>query len=102
MYEPKAVDTSEIELPDELFELTERIAENVHDVWAVGRISEGWTYGEIKDAEKKTTPLLVPYSELPESEKEFDRNTALETLKLIIKLGYNITNIPDKVTPESQ
>ena len=34
---------------------------------------------------------LVPYDELPESEKEYDRNTAIETLKLIIKLGYKIT-----------
>lgn len=95
MYSPKPIDTSEITLPDELLELTERIAENVHDVWAVGRIAEGWIYGEIKDSEKKTTPLLVPYSDLPESEKEYDRNTALETLKLIVKLGYTITNITD-------
>ena len=43
-----------------------------------------------KDAEKKTTPLLVPYNELAESEKEYDRNTALETIKLIIKMGYRI------------
>ncbi len=77
-------------LPEELLALTERIAENVHDVWAAGRISEGWAYGETKDAEKKVTPLLVPYRELPESEKEYDRNTALETLKLIVKLGYHI------------
>lgn len=90
MYNPKPIDTSDVALPEELLSLTEKIAENVHDVWAVGRISEGWTYGETKDAEKKTTPLLVPYGELPESEKEYDRNTALETVKLIIKMGYHI------------
>ena len=89
-YNPNPVDTSDVELPTELLELTERIAQNVHDVWAVGRISEGWTYGEKKDAEKKTTPLLIPYDELPESEKEYDRNTAFETLKLIVKMGYEI------------
>lgn len=59
--------------------------------YTVGRIKEGWTYGEVKDTEKKTTPCLVPYDELPESEKEYDRNTAIETLKLITKLGYKIT-----------
>ena len=75
----------------ELLELTEQIAENVHDVWAAGRIAEGWSYGEKKDSERKTAPLLIPYSELPESEKECDRNTALETLKLIVKLGYTIS-----------
>lgn len=53
-------------------------------------LGEGWTYGEKKDAEKKTTPLLIPYDELPESEKEYDRNTAFETLKLIVKMGYEI------------
>ena len=90
MYDPKPIDTSDVTLPKELVALTVKIAENVHDVWAAGRISEGWTYGEQKDAEKKATPLLVPYSELPESEKEYDRNTALETIKLIIKIGYRI------------
>lgn len=90
MYEPKPIDTSDVRLPEELVALTEKIAENVHDVWAAGRISEGWVYGTKKDNEKKTTPLLIPYSELPESEKDYDRNTAFETLKLIKKLGYQI------------
>lgn len=90
MYKPKPIDTSDVVLPKELLALTEKIAENVHDVWAVGRISEGWTYGPVKDVEKKITPLLVPYSDLPENEKEYDRNTALETLKMIIKIGYFI------------
>lgn len=91
MYNPKPIDTSNIELPEELLALTEQIAANVHDVWAVGRIAEGWTYGNAKDVEQKKTPLLVPYDELPESEKDYDRNTALETLKLIIKLGYSVS-----------
>ena len=90
MYEPKPIDTRDVVLPKELLSLTEKIAENVHDVWALGRISEGWKYGEKKDADKKVTPLLVPYSTLPGSEKEYDRNSALETLKLIIKMGYHI------------
>ncbi len=90
MYKPKPIDTSDIILPEELIVLTEKIAENVHDVWAAGRIAQGWTYGEKKEIERKTTPLLIPYMELPESEKEYDRNTALETIKLIIKMGYHI------------
>ena len=53
-------------------------------------ISEGWTYGEKRDDEKKTTPCLVPYDELADSEKEYDRATALSTLKLIVALGYRI------------
>lgn len=91
MYKPKPVDTSDVILDDDLLNLKELIAKNVHDVWSLGRMKEGWTYGEVKDVIKKTTPQLVPYEELPESEKDFDRNTAYETLKLIIKLGYKIT-----------
>ena len=90
MYNPNPVDTSDINLPSELLELTEKIAENVHENWSVGRIAEGWTYAEFRDDDKKTTPCLVPYSELSENEKEYDRRTAMETLKLIVALGYNI------------
>ena len=90
MYTPKPVDTTNIKLPEELLALTEKIAENVHENWAAQRMSEGWTYGEKRDDAKKQTPCLVPYSELTESEKEYDRNTALESIKLIVALGYKI------------
>lgn len=90
MYKPNPIDTSKIQLPEELLELTEKIAENVHENWSAGRIADGWTYGETRNYEKKTTPCLVPYSELSDSEKEYDRVTALQTLKLIVALGYKI------------
>lgn len=90
MYKPNPIDTSKVELPDDLLELTEKIAENVHENWSVGRIADGWTYGETRNDEKKTTPCLVPYSELSDSEKEYDRVTALQTLKLIVALGYRL------------
>lgn len=89
-YNPMPVDTSNVVLPEELLALTEKIAGNVHDVWAVGRMAEGWTYGSVKNFDKKTTPLLVAYEDLPDEEKLYDRNTAVETLKLIVKLGYKI------------
>lgn len=90
MYTPKPVDTSAVTLDKDLLALTEKIAENVHEVWAVGRIADGWTYGETRDDAKKTTPCLVPYDALTETEKAYDRNTALETIKLIIALGYTV------------
>lgn len=90
MYKPEPIDTKDIELSDELIELTEKIAENVHENWALARANEGWTYGEKRDDVKKTTPCLVPYTQLPESEKEYDRKTSLETLKLVMALGYKI------------
>ena len=89
-YTPNPADTSKIELSQDLLALTEKIAENVHDVWAIGRINQGWTYGEKRDDTLKKHPCLVPYSELPESEKAYDRNTAIDTLKLIVALGYKI------------
>jgi hypothetical protein len=90
MYRPNPMDTSDVVLSDDLLELTEKIAENVHEVWSEGRIKEGWTYGAVRDDAKRETPCLVPYGDLPENEKDYDRNTALETIKLIIKLGYDI------------
>ena len=90
-YTPNPINTDNIELPEELLGLTEKIAENVHDVWAEGRIKDGWTYGPTRDDAQKHHPCLVPYNELTDSEKEYDRNTSMETLKLIIKLGYKIT-----------
>lgn len=90
MYSPKPLDTSKIDLPEELENLVELLAENAHDNWAKKRIEEGWTYGVMRDDIKKEHPDLVPYNDLPESEKEYDRTMAVETLKIIIKSGLEI------------
>ena len=89
-YTPKPIDTVKITLPTELAALTERLAENAHDVWARQRMAEGWTYGPKRDDKAKTHPDLIPYSDLPDSEKEYDRKAAMETLKAIIAFGYAI------------
>ena len=90
MYKPNPFDTSDVTLSDDLLELTEKVAENVHEVWSEGRIADGWIYGPVRDDNKKETPCLVPYDDLPEREKDFDRNTAMGTLKLILNLCYRI------------
>ena len=89
-YTPKPIDTSAASLHVELEPLVEQMAKNVHEVWAQKRIEEGWKYGEKRDDELRLHPCLVSYEQLPEIEKEYDRSTALETLKLIIKLGFTI------------
>ena len=89
-YNPKPVDTSHIALSEALQNLIEHLAKNTHDTWARQRISEGWTYGPERDDEHKRHPDLVPYWELPESEKKYDRDTVTETLKVILSLGYRI------------
>jgi hypothetical protein len=89
-YVPKPVDTSAVRLPDDLRELTERLAEHAHDVWARRKIADGWAWGPTADAAGKKHPDLVPYGQLPEDKKEYDRDAAVETIKLILSLGYTI------------
>lgn len=89
-YIPEPMDLSLVDLPESLIQLSERIAENVHEVWAKARMDEGWTYGEKRDDIHKKHPCLVPYDELPEEEKEYDRNTAMNTIKMVKKLGFRI------------
>lgn len=89
-YIPQPIDTKGVVLPKELNALAEEIAKNVHEVWSEGRMKDGWTYGEERDDLKKHHPCLVPYEDLTETEKEYDRKTSQETLKLIMKLGFKI------------
>lgn len=89
-YEPRPIDTRSVSLPSELLELTERLAEHAHDVWARQRMSDGWTYGARRDDQTKRHPCLLPYAELPESEKEYDRQMTVQTLAAILSLGYEI------------
>ena len=91
MYDPKPINTNDVVLSEDILELCETISRNTHEVWAAGRIADGWTFGEKRDDDKKHHPCLVPYEELSESEKQYDRATSMETLKLIIKLGYKIS-----------
>ncbi|MBQ2363762.1 MAG: Ryanodine receptor Ryr [Bacteroidaceae bacterium] len=90
-YVPQPMDTSDIQLTEELNVLVEQMAKNVHEVWAQSRMEKGWTYGEERNDTLKHHPCLVPYEELPEVEKAYDRDTALGTLKLICKLGFKIS-----------
>ena len=89
-YTPSPADTSGVVLPEGLEALVESLAETVHEVWAKSRMDQGWTYGPERNDALKQHPGLVPYADLPEAEKDYDRNTALGTLKLIVGLGYRI------------
>lgn len=89
-YNPQPINVEDIDLDASLEELTEAIAENAHDIWARARMDEGWTYGPVRDDAKKHHPDLVPYSQLPDSEKEYDRIMAMNTLRLVHRLGYTI------------
>ena len=90
-YIPKPENLENIQLSEELNNLVEAMAKNVHEVWAQSRMEQGWTYGQERNDQFKQHPCLVAYEELPEVEKAYDRDTAVGTLKLILKLGFNIT-----------
>lgn len=93
VYEPSPIDLDDVELSDNLTELQEAIAENAHEIWAKARTDQGWTYGPERNDQRKETPDMVPYCNLPESEKLYDREMAMQTLKLVKKLGFEIKKL---------
>ena len=90
-YVPAPAETGAVEIPRELAELAEMLSKNTHEVWARTRLEQGWRWGETRDDARKLHPCLIPYEELSEDEKTFDRNTALETIRLILALGFRIS-----------
>ena len=93
-YIPKPFDTSSIPLDENIGAVIEQLAKNTHETWAAKRISQGWKYGPEIDEKAKTHSSLVKYEELPESEKELDRVTVIELLKVLLFLGYCIEKSP--------
>ena len=89
-YQPQPIDTTDVTLSPELLDLTGRLAEHAHDIWAQQRLLDGWVYGPSRDDAQKQHPCLVAYAQLSETEKQYDRNAAMATLKAIIALGYRI------------
>ena len=90
VYEPSPIGLDDVELSEDLSELQEAIAENAHEIWAKNRRDQGWSYGSERNDQKKETPDMIPYCNLPESEKLYDREMAMQTLKLVKKLGFDI------------
>lgn len=93
IYEPSPIGLDDVELSEDLSELQEAIAENAHEIWAKNRRDQGWSYGPERNDQKKETPDMIPYCNLPESEKLYDREMAMQTLKLVKKLGFEIVKI---------
>ncbi len=89
-FDPKPINLNDVPLTNDLLDLKEAIAENAHNVWGAARINEGWTYGPVRNDDLKQNPDLVPYSDLPDSEKQYDRDLAMETIKLVKKIGFDL------------
>jgi hypothetical protein len=95
-YKPSPIDTSGVVLDEDLKRVAEFLARNTHAVWAQERIAEGWHYGPERDDAHKRHPGLVPYDDLPESEKDYDRRTTMQVMKTLLAMGYKITRSPSK------
>ena len=91
-YQPAPIDTTDVVLPESLLKLTETIARNTHEVWARQRMDEG-----CRDDVRKLHPNLVPYEYLSEEDKEYDRLTALNAIRLVVLSGFTVT-APDEAT----
>lgn len=94
VYDPQPIEVDDTELSPELLELSEAIAENAHEIWAMKRKSEGWSWGPERNDRLLQTPDMTPYSNLSEEEKDYDRQMAMQTLKLVQKIGYSIVKSP--------
>ncbi|XP_017148737.1 ryanodine receptor isoform X3 [Drosophila miranda] len=88
---PKPVDTSGVTLPSSVDQIKEKLAENIHEMWALNKIEAGWSWGEHRDDYHRIHPCLTQFEKLPAAEKRYDNQLAVQTLKTIISLGYYIT-----------
>lgn len=89
-YNPEPIDTSGISLPEDLAKILETLSENTHEIWAKSRIEDGWMHGQRRNDRLRRSPMLVPYKNLPESEKKYDRVIVENLMKTLIKLGFDI------------
>ncbi|XP_034049809.1 ryanodine receptor 2 isoform X2 [Thalassophryne amazonica] len=89
-FTPTPVDTSQIVLPPHLERIREKLAENIHELWVMNKIELGWTYGSVRDDNKRQHPCLVEFFRLPEQERSYNLQMSLETLKTLLALGCHV------------
>lgn len=88
---PNPVDTTTVALPSFVENIKDKLAENIHEMWALNKIEAGWAWGERRDDFMRIHPCLTPFEKLPAPEKRYDCQLAVQTLKTILSLGYYIT-----------
>ncbi|KAK7907584.1 hypothetical protein WMY93_016196 [Mugilogobius chulae] len=92
---PTPIDTTQVVLPPLLDNVRDKLAENIHELWAMNKIELGWTYGKVRDDNKRQHPCLVDFSKLPETERNYNLQMSSETLKTLLALGCHVaqTNV---------
>lgn len=87
----KEITLPEHGLPEEYEAIREEVAASVHDAWTKEKIADGWKAADHRDAVQKLDDRLIPYNELPEEEKKYDRATAEAAIRALLSCGYEIT-----------
>jgi RyR domain len=64
-----------------------------HDRWAADLVRDGWSPGPVKDHERREHTLLVPWSDLPESEREKDRASIRGLPEILTRAGFAIQRV---------
>jgi voltage-gated potassium channel Kch len=72
----------------------ERMAEMEHERWCRERAADGWTYAPTRDDERKTTPYLVPWDDLADDVKDYDRHAVRAMPELLTHAGFEIVRLP--------
>ncbi|XP_062415583.1 ryanodine receptor 3 isoform X4 [Pungitius pungitius] len=90
---PTPVDTSQIVLPPHLDNVRDKLAENIHELWGMNKIELGWTFGKVRDDNKRQHPCLVDFSKLPETERNYNVQMSSETLKTLLALGCHVAQV---------
>ncbi|XP_037606362.1 ryanodine receptor 3 isoform X4 [Sebastes umbrosus] len=90
---PTPVDTSQIVLPPHLDNVRDKLAENIHELWGMNKIELGWTYGKVRDDNKRQHPCLVDFGKLPETERNYNVQMSSETLKTLLALGCHVVQV---------
>lgn len=74
----------------------ELMAEMEHGRWIVERLRSGWKYGSKRDAINKISPFLVPWKDLPDKVKDYDRNAVRNWPALFSQAGLEIHRLKRK------
>nr|XP_040017274.1 ryanodine receptor 3 isoform X14 [Gasterosteus aculeatus aculeatus] len=90
---PTPVDTSQIVLPPHLDNVRDKLAENIHELWGMNKIELGWTFGKVRDDNKRQHPCLVDFGKLPETERNYNVQMSSETLKTLLALGCHVAQV---------
>lgn len=93
-YRPRPIPTEHIVLSDEILQLVELLAENAHDIWAEERLLDGWTFGPERDDTERRHPCLIPYTQLAERDRDYDRQMVIGSIRAILALGFTISRSP--------